>query len=77
MNVFGEMAAQDEADVKLIKAVPGKEKKMVVRRASRQFALYGVFYEGGGEVPAALKGTYTSVDRAERAINAYLKAQAA
>lgn len=31
-----------------------------------------IFYEGGGEVPAALSGQYTSTSVAQTAITAYL-----
>lgn len=54
--------------------VPGKQKALIVRRKNPQFALYGIFYDGGGETPDSLKGTFTSVERAQALIDAFIRA---
>ena len=46
-----------------------KELKTRMRPSSM---LYEIYYEGGGEVPAELKGEYTSYRFTESAIKTYL-----
>ena len=45
--------------------------KQYVIRPVAQSALYGIFLEGGGEVPNGLKGRYTSPTIAHNAIMVY------
>jgi len=49
-----------------------KETKELKVRNAPYGSLKVVYFEGGGEVPAALNGQYTSVPEAEKAIIKYL-----
>lgn len=52
---------------------PGKQRGYVIHRYPQ--GLYYVGYEGGGEVPDALKGSWTTKTRAEQAIAKYIAEQ--
>jgi len=45
-------------------------KELKIRYASNN--AYEIYYEGGGEVPAALRGLFTDHRTAQRAIDEYL-----
>jgi hypothetical protein len=47
-------------------------KELKMRVAAGKGSLREVYWEGGGEVPQALKGLYTSVQDAQVDINKYL-----
>ena len=47
-------------------------KELKVRPVKQLGTMLEIYYEGGGEVPAALSGMYTSSSVAQQAINAYL-----
>ena len=45
-----------------------RKRKLRIVQTNPQYRLYSIKYEGGGEVPDDLKGTYTSVQQAQKAI---------
>ncbi len=60
-----EQPAEEKVDLRTV------EKSLVVQR--QPSGLYAIFYQpAGGETPDILKGWYTSIPRAQQAINNYL-----
>lgn len=49
-----------------------KEKEFKVRTSRRMGSMKEVYIEGGGEVPADLKGFYTDAHSAQKQIDLYL-----
>ncbi len=48
-----------------------EQPKAFLTRARSNTSLYEIYFEGGGEVPQALKGLYTSHTEAQRAAASY------
>jgi hypothetical protein len=67
---FEQQASQNEVgDIKVTGVVGETEKEFVIKRAT--YGLWKVAYEGGGEVPNYLSGTYTDYELAKAAIVEY------
>jgi hypothetical protein len=49
----------------------GTRKKTFGIRVKPRTALYEIYLEGGGSIPEALSGTYTSVNKAMKSIELY------
>ena len=56
--------------------VSGSAKKLQVR-FNKNTGLYGVAFEGGGELPKQLKCAFTSIKMADKAIDDYNRKKAA
>jgi hypothetical protein len=62
-----------EEEVKAEKKAPKKkERKELLIRSTQPYAMYEVYYEGGGEVPVTLSGVYNSKLMAQKDIDMYL-----